>query len=70
LFDGLGLALQIVGLAGWIDSIIHLPDYASENGWFWQVLNLACFTLIFGGTFIRRAAVKHPIFSQRRKPGR
>jgi hypothetical protein len=70
LFDGLGLVLQIVGLAGWIDSIIHLPDYASANGWSWQVLNVACFTLVFCGFFIRRVAMKQPIFGQRRKPGR
>lgn len=71
LFDGLGLVLQIVGLAGWIDSIIHLPPvYASENGWLWQVLNVACFTLVFGGFVIRRVATKQPIFGQWRKPGR
>jgi hypothetical protein len=25
--DGLGLAVQIVSFAGWIDTIIHLPDF-------------------------------------------
>jgi hypothetical protein len=69
LLDGLALVLQIVGLAGWIDAIIHLPAYESANGWLWQVLNVACFTLVFGGFVIRRVAKTQPIFGQRRKPG-
>lgn len=69
MIDGLGLVLQIVGLAGWIVAIIHLPDYESANGWLWQVLNVACFTLAFCGFVIRRVPKKQPIFGQRRKPG-
>jgi hypothetical protein len=67
--DGLGLAVQIVSFAGWIDTIVHLPDYESGNGWLWQVLNVACFTLLFCGFVLRRVANKEPIFGQRRKPG-
>jgi hypothetical protein len=60
--DAFGFAVQIVGLIGLIDAIIHQFTLNPSPWWLWTALSGASLTVAFIGHVIRRLATGKPIF--------